>query len=154
MEICLAVCKTIDIYGRTYYVFCLVHCVMRFNFITWPILYKCTTVNIRKPDKSGFRMVNLRRVVEWSSFLMVRLDRFIIKKKLWPFLLKRSRLVLTIRNRTNLSGFRMVGHFVSIWKLDPKTSGKWPFENRTVRFLVVHCNTLFVCFNDLPQHME
>ena len=48
------------------------------------------TVNIRKLDESGFRIVYLHRVVEWSDNRMA------------------------FKNRTNLSGFGTVRHFVNI----------------------------------------
>jgi hypothetical protein len=59
---------------------------------------------IQKPDVSGFRMVDLCLVVEWSGFRMAKtrwpkiasLDRFGTKIFYEHLLIKRSRLVFTI----------------------------------------------------------
>ena len=81
------------------------------------------TVGIRKPDMSGFRMVDLSSVFEWSGFRMVEkqdgrqtisLDRFIYKNIFslyikWSSLINHSKTDLQNVRFSNESGFRMVG---------------------------------------------
>jgi hypothetical protein len=46
-----------------------------------------------------------------------------------------------------------VGHFVTIWKPNPKSvRGKWPFENDMYGFLVVHRISNCFIWNNLKEH--
>ena len=88
---------------------------------SWCYSGDCNTLGIRKPDMSGFRMVERRMDHKWSGFRIVknsiqnfaRLDR-LINNHIFALFIKTSRLIFNIWK---------LEYFVRYWNLTSKMSG-------------------------------
>jgi hypothetical protein len=117
------------------------------------------TVMIRIPDKSGFKMVDLCPVVEWSGFWMVGHIVFttsldcLYKKKIFIKIQNGPVYSEPFENQTNLSSFQTVGHLCYHSKTGPNfcqkndhsKTGRSSFQIITV--IVYFLNNLMFLLN-------